>query len=164
MRRIILCLITLSLVAISTAQEFRDNGNRVALNNRMQFNPEDLAIWQTNQMHEHLQLDSIQYQAIFLMNYADAVTMLDSVTARHERAERMRAEGEHPNRPTEEQIKARKEIQKERKQIRDEQMKLILTPEQYDKYLKYDEEHRQRRPRTPGYRHSHDKHSEKRQF
>ena len=44
-------------------------------------------------LHRILQLDSIQLQAVFLMNYADALTMQDSINARHARMEKMRAEG-----------------------------------------------------------------------
>jgi hypothetical protein len=86
------------------------------------------------------------------MSYADAVTMQDSMKARRERAEKMRAEGKKIERPTEEQMKARMEIQKEREQIRNEQMKQILTAEQYEKYLKYDEEQKERMRRGPGNR------------
>ena len=78
------------------------------------------------------------------MNYADAVTMQDSINARRARAEKMRAEGKKPERtrPTEEQMKAMMELQKQREEVRNEQMKQILTPEQYEKYLKHQEEQR----------------------
>lgn len=106
--------------------------------------PEEMAQRQTAQLHSVLQLDSIQYQAILLMNYADAVTMQDSINARRARAEKMRAEGKKPERtrPTEEQMKAMMELQKQREEVRNEQMKQILTPEQYEKYLKHQEEQR----------------------
>ena len=127
------------LVTMSQAQE-RDGERR----NRREFNPEEMAQRQTAQLHSVLQLDSIQYQAILLMNYADAVTMQDSINARRARAEKMRAEGKKPERtrPTEEQMKAMMELQKQREEVRNEQMKQILTPEQYEKYLKHQEEQR----------------------
>ena len=113
---------------------------------RQQLNPEDMALRQTAQLHQALQLDSVQYQAIFLMNYADAVTMQDSINARRARAEKMQAEGKQMERtrPSEEQMKAMMETQKQREQVRNEQMKQILTAEQYEKYIKMQEEQRNR--------------------
>ena len=113
---------------------------------RQQLNPEDMALRQTAQLHQALQLDSVQYQAIFLMNYADAVTMQDSINARRARAEKMQAKGKQMERtrPSEEQMKAMMETQKQREQVRNEQMKQILTPEQYEKYIKMQEEQRNR--------------------
>lgn len=146
MKKITLCIIATLLATMSFAQDFRGHQRR-------EFKPEELATWQTNQLQQALQLDSMQYQVIFLMNYADAVTMQDSMKARRERAEKMHAEGKKFERPTEEQMKARMEIQKEREQIRNEQMKQILTPEQYEKYIKYNEEQRERmHQRRPGNR------------
>jgi Spy/CpxP family protein refolding chaperone len=76
------------------------------------------------------------------MNYADALTMQDSINARRERMEKMKAEGKkiERSRPTDEEMKAQMEIYKEREKIRDEQMKSLLTPEQYKKYTAYKEE------------------------
>ena len=153
MKKITLCLIAAMFAAVSTAQDSRGGQDRVPFNQRMEFNPEKMAAWQTSQLQQALQLDSTQYQIIFLMNYADAVTMQDSMKARRERAEKMRADGKRPERPTEEQMKARAEIEKAREQIRNEQMKQILTAEQYEKYLKYIEEQRAKmRHRGPGNR------------
>ena len=111
-----------------------------------QFNPEEMAQRQTMRLHEALQLDSIQLQAVFLINYADALTMQDSMNVRRERMEKMRAEGKKPERvqPSEEQMKAMMELQKQREQVRNEQMKQILNAEQYEKYLKMQEEQRNR--------------------
>ena len=113
---------------------------------RREFNPEEMAQRQTIVLHEALQLDSVQLQAVFLISYADALTMQDSINARHERMEKMRAEGKKPERmrPSEEQMQAMMELQKQREQVRNEQMKTILTPEQYEKYLKMQEEQRER--------------------
>jgi hypothetical protein len=109
---------------------------------------------QTQRLHQALQLDSIQLQAVFLINYADALTMQDSMKARRERMEKMRAEGKKPERvqPSEEQIKAMKELQTQREQVRNEQMQQILTPEQYDKYLQMQEEQRERMRQMRGKR------------
>lgn len=117
-----------------------------AQHQRREFNPEEMAQRRTMALHEVLQLDSIQLQAVFLMNYADALTMQDSINARHERMEKMRAEGKQPERvrPSDEQMQAMIELQKQREQVRDEQMKTILNTEQFEKYLKYKEEQRER--------------------
>ena len=58
----------------------------------------------------------------------------------------MRAEGKKPERgqPSEEQMKAMMELQKQREQI--------LTPEQYEKYLKMQEEQRERMRQMRGRR------------
>ena len=60
--------------------------------------------------------------------------------------EKMRAEGKKPERvqPSEEQMKAMMELQKQREEVRNEQMKQILNAEQYEKYLKMQEEQRNR--------------------
>ena len=153
MKKITLCLIVTMFAALSTAQDSRNEQDRVAFNQRMNFNPENMAAWQTGQLQQALQLDSMQYQIIYLMNYADAVTMQDSMKARRERVAKMRAEGKRPERPTEEQMKARMEIEKAREQIRNEKMKQILTAEQYEKYLKYTKEQKERmRHRSQGRR------------
>ena len=115
MKKITLCLIATMFAALSTAQDSRNEQDRVAFNQRMNFNPENMAAWQTGQLQQALQLDSMQYQIIYLMNYADAVTMQDSMKARRERVAKMRAEGKRPERPTEEQMKARMEIEKARR-------------------------------------------------
>ena len=124
-----------------------------AQHQRREFNPEEMAQRQTERLHQVLQLDSVQLQAVFLINYADALTMQDSINARHERMEKMRAEGKQPERvrPSDEQMQAMIELQKQREQVRDEQMKTILNAEQFEKYLKYKEEQRERmRQARPG--------------
>ena len=127
------------LATMTFAQQRRQHQPR-------EFNPEEMAQRQTMALHQALQLDSIQLQAVFLINYADAHTMQDSMKVRRERMEKMRAEGKKPERvrPSEEQMKAMAELQKQREEVRNEQMKQILTPEQYEKYLKYQEEQRSR--------------------
>lgn len=151
MKKILFCIVAVMIATVSFAQEQR-GGQR----QRREFNPEEMAFSQTNRLNEVLSLDSIQFQAIFLMNYADAVTMQDSMNVRRQRQEQMRKEGKKPEftRPSEEQMKAMMELQKQREQVRNEQMKVILTPEQYEKYLKHNEEQRQnmRRGRGAGQR------------
>ena len=111
-----------------------------------EFNPEEFAARQTYMLHQALQLDSVQFQAIMLMNYADALTMQDSMKVRRERFEKMRANGERPRRqqPSEEERKARMELEKQRREIKNQQMKQILNAEQYEKYIKLQEENRER--------------------
>lgn len=108
-------------------------------------NPEAMALAQTKNLQEVLQLDSVQYQAVFLMNYSDAMAMQDSMKARRERAAR---DGKRVP-PTDEERKARAEVMKKRMEIRNEQMKQILTEEQYNKYLEYQKKSMRngRRPR-----------------
>lgn len=141
MKKTLFFVVAAMVATLSFAQEGRGQQRQ-----RREFNPEDMALRQTAQLHQALQLDSVQYQAIFLMNYADAVTMQDSINARRARAEKMQAEGKkmERTRPSEDQMKAMMETQKQREQVRNEQMKLILTPEQYEKYLKQQEEQRNR--------------------
>ncbi len=141
MKKILLCLVAVLTATVSFAQHERGTRER-----QREFNPEEVAQRRTLQLHRVVLLDSTQYQAVLLMNYADALTMQDSIKARRERMEKMRAEGKRPERtrPDEEQIKAMMELQKERESVRNEQMKQILTPEQYEKYLKYNEEQRNR--------------------
>ena len=141
MRKALFCLAAIMIAAVVNAQEHR--GMRPP---QREFNPEDIAAMQTNRIHQVVNLDSTQYQAIFLRNYADALTMQDSMKARRERSEKMRANGERPKRmqPSEEQMKARMELEKQRREVHNEQLKLILTPEQFEKYMKHEEEQRAR--------------------
>ena len=148
MKKILLCIAATMFAAMTFAQhQHRQHPPR-------QFNPEEMAQRQTMRLHEALQLDSIQFQAVFLINYADALTMQDSMNVRRERMEKMRAEGKKPERvqPSEEQMKAMVELQKQREEVRNGQMKTILTPEQYEKYLKYQQEQRERMRQMRGKR------------
>ena len=147
MKRTILYVVVAMLATVSFAQE----------NNRMQrreFNPEEYALRLTQMLNQELKLDSVQYQAVLLMNYADALTMQDSINARHARMEKVRVEGKKPERvrPSDEQRQAMMELQKQREEVRNEQMKQILNAEQYEKYLKYQEEQRERMRQMRGRR------------
>ena len=141
MKKILLCFVATMFVTISFAQH-----PGAPQRQYREFNPEEVAQRRTMALHQALQLDSIQLQAVFLMNYADALTMQDSINARHARMEKMRAEGKKPERvrPSDEQRQAMMELQKQREQVRDEQMRSILNPEQFEKYLKYKEERGER--------------------
>ena len=140
MKKILLCIVAVMFATVTFAQHQRPQ------HQPRQFNPEEMAQRQTMALHQALQLDSVQLQAVFLINYADALTMQDSMNVRRERMEKMRAEGKKPERvqPSEEQMKAMMELQKQREQVRNEQMKQILNAEQYEKYLKMQEEQRNR--------------------
>ena len=141
MKKILLCIVAAMFATISFAQH-----PGAPQRQQREFNPEEMAQRQTQRLNQALQLDSIQLQAVFLINYADALTMQDSMNARRARMEKMRAEGKKPERvqPSEEQMKAMMEMQKQREEVRNEQMKQILSPEQYAKYQKMQEEQRNR--------------------
>ncbi len=139
MKKILFCIAATMFATMTIAQEQQGGEHR-----RREFNPEEMAQRQTESINQALQLDSIQYMAIFLMNYADALTMQDSIHARRERAEKMRKEGKKAERPTNEEMNAMRELHEQRELVRDEQMQKILNPEQYKKYLKYKEEQKER--------------------
>ena len=141
MKKILLCFVAAMFATMTFAQH-----HGAPQRQQREFNPEEMAQRQTMRLHEALQLDSVQLQAVFLINYADALTMQDSMNARRARMEKMRAEGKRPERvqPSEEQMKAMMELQKQREEVRNEQMKQILNAEQYEKYLKMQEEQRNR--------------------
>ena len=141
MKKILFCIVATMFATMTFAQH-----HGAPQRQQREFNPEEMAQRQTMRLHEALQLDSVQLQAVFLINYADALTMQDSMNARRARMEKMRAEGKRPERvqPSEEQVKAMMELQKQREEVRNEQMKQILNAEQYEKYLKMQEEQRNR--------------------
>ena len=138
-------ILLVAFISLTTLGATAQEGPRRQMQPR-EFNPEEFAARQTNMLHQALQLDSIQFQAIMLMNYADALTMQDSMKARRERFEKMQAKGEKPQwqRPSEEEWKARMELEKQRQEIKNQQMKQILNAEQYEKYIKIQEENRTR--------------------
>lgn len=139
MKRILFFVVAIMFATMTFAQY-----HGIPQRQRREFNPEEMAQRRTVALNDALQLDSMQLQAVFLMNYADALTMQDSIKARHKRMEEARARGEHPKRvkPSQEQMQAMAELQQQREQVRDEQMQQILTPEQYEKYLQFKEEQR----------------------
>ena len=141
MKKTILMAVAMIVAVTAFSQERQRDGRA----RRHQMNPEAMALAQTRNLQEVLQLDSVQYQAVFLMNYSDAMAMQDSMKARRERADR---DGKRVP-PTDEARKARAEVMKKRMEIRNEQMKQILTEEQYKKYLEYQKKSMRngRRPR-----------------
>lgn len=143
MKKILLCLVAVLFATVAFSQD--DNGRQQR--RQREFNPEEFALRSANRLNEALQLDTIQYQAVFLMYLSDAMTMQDSLNARRARAEQMRENGERPqfSRPTEEQMKAAREMQEQRQAVRDEQMKELLTPEQYEKYQQLQQEEQRQR-------------------
>lgn len=142
MKKSIQLLIVAMIMATAAFAQDRSNQQRMP----REFNPEEYAQRMTNMLDKAVELDSVQYQAVFLIHYADALTMQDSMKVRRERYEKMRANGETPKRmqPTEEERNARMELEKQRSQAKNEQMKMILRPEQYEKYIKMQEEQKKR--------------------
>lgn len=141
MKRNLLFLLVAMVALTLSAQENRGRGQR------REYNPEQVALAQTQQISNAVGLDSVQFQLVYIMNYSDAVAMQDSMKVRRERMEEARKSGKkmERQRPTEEQMQARREVMQQRKAARDAQMKEILSPEQYRKYLKYSEEQEKRR-------------------
>mgnify|MGYP003291619251 CR=1 FL=1 len=111
---------------------------------RHSFSPEALAKMEADAINEAVGLDSLQYQLVYIMKYSDMVAMQDSMKARAERAPKMHERGTNPPRLDEKQrqewMKAREDVMKKRREAMNEQMKQILSPKQYKKYLKYEEE------------------------
>ncbi len=127
MKKCILLFVAVALAVSAYSQQIeRERPAR-----RFEMNPEAMATAQTKNLQQILQLDSLQVQAVFLMNYSDAMAMKDSMQARAARGEEKRVK------PSVEERRARMEVIKQRRALRDEQMKSILTPEQYEKYVEY---------------------------
>lgn len=128
------------LVALVALPVCAQNKQRRAPQAKQQMaSPYDRAYWQTQSLDKMLQLDSLQFQAIFLMNYSDAMAE-DSLRAKP------RANGER-KKFTEEEMKTRREAMKKRFEVREEQMKIILNEEQYKKYT--DEREKRRKEMRP---------------
>lgn len=133
--------ILLAVVAMLSFPAFSQQ-QQAPQSRRQEMNPEQMATIQTQRLQQELQLDSLQYQAVFLMNYSDAMAMQDSMKVRRERGD----SGER-TRPTDEERQAREAAMKKRQETRNENMKQILTEEQYNKYLEYTEKQsKNRRP------------------
>ena len=142
MKKILTCIVVTMLAMTTFAQTGAEHQRR-----QREFNSEENALRRTNQLNEVLQLDSIQYQVVYIMYLSDAMTMQDSLNARRERAERMRQTGERPQRRqmTSEEMQAERELREQRREVRNQQMQEILTEEQFQKYLQYEEEENRRR-------------------
>lgn len=114
---------------------------------------EEMAKQQTDDLNRIVALDSTQYQLVYIMNYADISAFRDSMKVRKERFEKNREIGKRIERTprSKEDFEVRRKIAEQRRLKRNEAMKEILTPEQYTKYIEY-EENRQKNMR-PGLRH-----------
>ena len=64
MKKILLCIVASMFATMTFAQHQRPQ------HQPRRFNPEEMAQRQTMRLHEALQLDSVQLQAVFLINYA----------------------------------------------------------------------------------------------
>lgn len=148
MKKSILLIALMFLGVASYAQNNNvrraDNANRRPRTMRQAFSPEDMAKAEADAINAAVGLDSLQYQLVYIMKYSDMVAMQDSMKARAERAPKMRERGTNPPRLDEKQrqewMKAREDVMKKRREAMNEQMKQILSPKQYKKYLKYEEE------------------------
>ncbi len=153
MKKSILLIVLLFLGVAVYAQDNnarRQNGApRTAHTMRKAFSPEDMAKAEADAINAAVGLDSLQYQLVYIMKYSDMVAMQDSMKVRAERARKMREKGTTPPRFDEKQreewMKAREDVMKKRREVMNEQMKQILSPKQYKKYLKYEEERYSRR-------------------
>lgn len=125
----------------------QDNRHSIQRESPREINPEELALRQTEELNKVVGLDSIQYQAVFLMNYSDITAMKDSMNARRPRmtGTNMDSKQDAPKRPTEEERAARRKAFKERQEARNARMKEILNEEQYEKYIKHIEQKNERR-------------------
>ena len=116
---------------------------------RRSFSPEEMAKAEVDAINAAVGLDSLQYQLVYIMKYSDMVAMQDSMKARAARAPKMGERGNNPPRLDDKQrqewMKAREDVMKKRRETMNEQMKQILSPKQYKKYLKYEEEKYSRR-------------------
>ena len=148
MKKSILLIVLMLLGVASYAQNNNvrraDNANRRPRTMRQAFSPEKMAKAEADAINAAVGLDSLQYQLVYIMKYSDMVAMQDSMKARAERAPKMRERGTDPPRLDEKQrqewMKAREDVMKKRREAMNEQMKQILSPKQYKKYLKYEEE------------------------
>ena len=76
---IAMVLVISMLFSIFPTAAFAQEGGRHRHRPR-EFNPEENAIRRTNRLHEAVQLDSLQFQAVYIMYLSDAMTMQDSIT------------------------------------------------------------------------------------
>lgn len=117
-------------------------------NSDKETNHEEVAMRMTKEMHNVIGLDSIQFQAIYLINLSDITTSYNDSQKHRERAEKARMDGvriDNPRITAEERMIRLYEIE-ERRALRNESMRQILSPEQYEKYLEFESD--KRRVRT----------------
>lgn len=141
-KRVILLMMLIASLSLGAQERQRE---------QREMNPEEIAARMTEELHRAVTLDSIQYQAIYIMNYSDIMDSWDEMQARREKAIAAHKEGRKIERPrlTDEERKARSEAQQKRRELRDGKMKEILSEEQYEKYLDYEKEKSQKRRNRP---------------
>ena len=70
MKKILTCIVATMLAMTTFAQNSAEQQRR-----QREFNPEENALRRTNRLNEVLQLDSIQYQVVYIMYLSDAMTI-----------------------------------------------------------------------------------------
>lgn len=123
----------------------QDNRRSMQMGAPREINPEEMALKQTEELNKVVALDSIQFQAVFLMNYADITAMQDSMKTRRPRIKDGDGVQNNPKRPTDEEREARRKAFQEHRDARNARMKEILNEEQYEKYLTYMSQKNERR-------------------
>ena len=144
----IIALLLLPGIMLCAQEKNRRREGRMPQNREMRrnFSPEAMAKMEADAINEAVGLDSLQYQLVYILKYSDVAAMQDSMKARASRMEKMSEKGEkiapprRDDKSREEWMKAREELMKKRRDAMNEQMKQILSPGQYKKYLKFDEE------------------------
>ena len=146
---IVLMFVGVAVYAQDTNVRRQGNAPRRERTMRRSFSPEDMAKAETDAINAAVGLDSLQYQLVYIMKYSDMVAMQDSMKARAARAPKMGERGNNlprlDDKQRQEWMKAREDVMKKRREAMNEQMKQILSPKQYKKYLKYEEEKYSRR-------------------
>ena len=124
-----------------------DDSQRRSRTMRKAFSPEEMAKMETDAINAAVGLDSLQYQLVYILKYSDMMAMQDSIKARAARVPKKRGDNapRFDDKQREEWMKAREDVMKKRREAMNEQMKQILSPKQYKKYLKYEEEKYSRR-------------------
>ncbi len=146
----IIILMFLGVTAYAQNNDARrsDDAPRRGRTMRKAFSPEEMAKMEADAINAAVGLDSLQYQLVYILKYSDMVAMQDSMKARAARAPKKRGTDAPPrldDKQREEWMKAREDVMKKRREAMNEQMKQILTPKQYKKYLKYEEDKYSRR-------------------
>ena len=151
-------ILLVSLLALFTVATYAQDNNqrrqgppRQGRQMRTRFNPEQMAKMETDAINEAVGLDSLQYQLVYIMKYSDMMAMQEKMKERAEKMKNQQKEGATPPafdaKSREEMMKAREEVAKARREAMNAEMKQILSPKQYKKYLKYEEQKQKNRPK-----------------
>lgn len=149
-------LLFVTLLALFTVAIYAQDNNRrrqgpprQGRQMRMKFNPEQMAKMEADAINEAVGLDSLQYQLVYIMKYSDMMAMQEKMKERAEKMKKQRADGAAPSafdaKSREEMMKAHEEVVKARREAMNAEMKQILSPKQYKKYLKYEEQKQKNR-------------------